>query len=113
MRNIDTIRQELERQLATLVDREARIEAHQHNTSREIPKDWDDAATVRENDEVVDRLEEHTRRDIVAIKATLRRMEAGDWGDCARCGDAISPQRLVALPTAALCIDCAEVVAKG
>lgn len=104
----DGIRANLVAQLDQLVDREERIDAHQHNTDREIPPDWEERAVFRQNDEVVDRLEEHTRRDIAAIRAALRRMEKGVWGECARCGEEISETRLTALPTALYCLSCAE-----
>ena len=36
----------------------------------------------------------------------LARMEEGTYGICERCGKPINPERLEALPTARLCIDC-------
>lgn len=102
------VRSKLEAQLAQLEDRGERIEAHQQNVDREIPQDWEERAVFRGNDEVVDRLEEHTRRDIAAVRAALRRMDKGVWGECVRCGDEISEARLAALPTALYCLSCAE-----
>jgi RNA polymerase-binding protein DksA len=40
------------------------------------------------------------------IDRALRRMDAGSYGICERCGKKISVARLEALPFAALCIDC-------
>jgi DnaK suppressor protein len=37
----------------------------------------------------------------------LRRLEAGGYGHCERCGAAIARERLLARPTARTCIDCA------
>jgi DnaK suppressor protein len=48
------------------------------------------------------------REYIVKIDAALIRLEAGDFGECFECGDAIHPGRLQADPTATLCISCAE-----
>ena len=40
------------------------------------------------------------------VIGALRRLEAGTYGTCARCGEPIGPKRLLALPEAAECIDC-------
>jgi RNA polymerase-binding transcription factor len=37
----------------------------------------------------------------------LRRLDAGGYGQCERCGAAIARERLLARPTARTCIDCA------
>jgi len=42
------------------------------------------------------------------IAGALERIERGSYGDCVRCGEAISVARLEADPAATLCIDCAE-----
>jgi RNA polymerase-binding protein DksA len=51
-------------------------------------------------------LREHTRTAVAAVEAALARLDAGTYGTCAACGRAITPERLEALPAAALCIDC-------
>jgi DnaK suppressor protein len=51
-------------------------------------------------------LQEHTRTAVDAIDAALARLDAGTYGLCTSCGRAITPERLEALPAAALCIDC-------
>jgi DnaK suppressor protein len=53
------------------------------------------------------RLTERDRRTIQEIDAALERMEQGTYGQCAWCENDIKPERLRALPTAVLCIDCA------
>ena len=42
------------------------------------------------------------------VKAALRRVRAGSFGNCAECELPISPRRLAALPWALLCIQCQE-----
>jgi RNA polymerase-binding transcription factor DksA len=41
------------------------------------------------------------------IIAALARIEAGSYGLCDKCGTEIAPARLIALPTATKCINCA------
>lgn len=43
------------------------------------------------------------------IIASLVRLESGQYGHCTSCGQPIEHKRLVALPTATLCISCEAV----
>jgi RNA polymerase-binding protein DksA len=51
---------------------------------------------------VIDQLEDQ----LVEVEQALERIEEGTYGICANCGQAIQAERLEALPSAALCIDC-------
>jgi DnaK suppressor protein len=53
------------------------------------------------------RLSDRDQRTIREIDAALERIEEGTYGQCAWCEGEIRPERLRALPTATLCIDCA------
>ena len=44
---------------------------------------------------------------IQQIDATLKRIDEGTYGQCDCCEDEIGWERIRALPTATLCIDCA------
>lgn len=44
------------------------------------------------------------------IEDAVARMSDGGYGKCLRCGNAIAPERLDALPWAQYCIQCQEVV---
>ena len=48
------------------------------------------------------------RQHVVNIDAALERVRSGDFGTCFECGENIKPGRLLADPTARLCISCAE-----
>lgn len=43
-----------------------------------------------------------------AIDGALRRLEDGEFGYCARCGDEITVARLEHNPSVTMCIDCAR-----
>ena len=45
---------------------------------------------------------------LVAIKAAFKRIEDGEYGYCAECGDDIPAKRLALDPVAARCVDCME-----
>ncbi len=53
---------------------------------------------------------EAARERLTEIEAALRRLAAGTYGSCERCGQPIGHERLAARPTAMTCIRCA---AKG
>ncbi|MCC7175987.1 MAG: TraR/DksA family transcriptional regulator [Bryobacterales bacterium] len=44
------------------------------------------------------------------VRAALRRIEDGSYGTCMHCEEEISPKRLDAVPWAAYCIRCQELV---
>ena len=69
--------------------------------------DWNEQAIERENDEVLIELVREGEQELEQIKLSLVRMDAGDYGQCERCGDAINPARLKATPMSTLCIQCA------
>jgi DnaK suppressor protein len=52
-------------------------------------------------------LRDAARERLAAIEAALRRLAAGHYGRCERCGQPIGDERLTARPTAVNCIRCA------
>ena len=64
-----------------------------------------ETASVTTDREIDYSLEENEARVLAAIDAALRRIDAGTYGQCERCGKEIEPGRLEALPWATLCID--------
>lgn len=51
---------------------------------------------------------ERERRTLNEIEIALARLQAGDYGVCNLCGITIPKIRLEALPSATLCVNCAE-----
>ncbi len=47
-------------------------------------------------------------QQIAALQAALARIEKGDYGECAVCGEAIAEGRLRADPASTLCLACAS-----
>jgi len=58
-------------------------------------------------------LREKNEQHLAAVERALARLDDGTFGTCARCGAAIAPERLEALPWAAHCIDCQRIVDRG
>ena len=55
-------------------------------------------------------LETERRREVELkrIEAALQRMDAGEYGYCASCGEDILPKRLESDPATPVCVDCAH-----
>jgi DnaK suppressor protein len=58
-------------------------------------------------------LRDRATQQLELVDAALARLEDGTFGTCLRCGKAIAPARLEALPWAAHCIDCQAIVDRG
>jgi RNA polymerase-binding transcription factor DksA len=73
-----------------------------------IPKDAEDAAQEREDDEVLEEVGHAAQREKAMIVAALERIVSGEYGQCAQCGDDISAARLDVLPYTPVCAKCAK-----
>lgn len=92
---------ELQRELE---ERLTRIIGHNRDG---VPADSEEQAVARSNDEVVAFLDQHSSAELTLVKAALNRLENGSYGVCVRCGEAITPARLTAVPFAVACSGCA------
>ena len=108
MKRQDRIRRQLEEKLAQLKERLARIESSLSREKNPLEMDFEEQASVRQNDEVLDGLEAHERAQIAAIRAALEKLEEGSYGICENCGGKIATARLEALPQTTTCIECAS-----
>ena len=101
----NTIREDLETELQL---RLSQIENIENRLRQPGEQDWEEQATQRENDEVLESLDKQTVLEIEQIKQALKRIEDGKYGICTYCGKAIAGDRLQALPYAPDCIQCAS-----
>jgi len=72
------------------------------------PQDFEDQATAREPDEVLERLGLSAQHELRQIAAALDRLVGGTYGVCVRCGDDIASARLDLLPDTPFCAACAS-----
>jgi len=72
-----------------------------------LPADLEDQAIDLEDDEVLSSLGRANSDEVRLLNEALKRIADGSYGVCAKCGDAISPARLDAVPYAMLCRECA------
>lgn len=87
------------------------LDARMHGIEKEFlsheAKDWEEMATEREGDEVLDAMGEADKQEMRMIGAALDRLAAGEYGFCTRCGTRISEERLDLLPHTPFCRNCA------
>lgn len=101
-------RQLLNARRQELAERLQRITRDRSRETQPLSPDFSDQATQRENDEVLDRLDESTRGELKQIEHAIAHLDRGLYGFCEHCGERIEPARLLALPQATVCFDCAD-----
>lgn len=91
--------------------RSAELDARMQGIEKEFlshqSKDWEEMATERESDEVLDAMGEADKQEMRMIGAALDRIAAGEYGFCTKCGVRISEERLDLLPHTPFCRNCA------
>ncbi len=96
------------RLLAKLNEMNARIAQVEDALDDPLPKDSEEAAIEREDDEVLEEVGQTALRERAMIIAALERIVAGEYGRCTRCGAKISKARLDVLPYTPTCQKCAK-----
>jgi len=102
---------ELDRRKDQLQERLTELDNRLHGIEAELQshdsKDWEEMATEREQDEALSALGEEGIVEIRMIQAALARIDAGEYGFCTKCGEAIATERLDLLPATPFCAKCA------
>ncbi|KPP84697.1 MAG: transcriptional regulator, TraR/DksA family [Rhodobacteraceae bacterium HLUCCO07] len=93
--------------MARLSELDQRLHAIEEELDAHQSKDWEELATEREDDEVLEGLGLAGQEEIRRIRAALQRMRDGEYGICAKCGAEISEARLDVLPYTPFCKTCA------
>ena len=71
-------------------------------------QDVAEQATENENHEVLMSLCRDAEIELEQIQIVLKQIENDRYGTCLHCGEAISSERLHAMPLASECIECAQ-----
>jgi RNA polymerase-binding transcription factor DksA len=82
-------------------------EAEQALENRDKSDLYDETPTPDVDAEQTLLLTSMAEQRLEAIDAAMARIDAGTYGLCTRCGEWISPERLTALPSTAVCVNCA------
>src|SRR5512143_4348093 len=106
-------RKKLEEKHRQLVDEVGRNVLYGKGPEDDSIKDLGDQATSAYNREFLFELGNGDRRLLKEVVSALQKIDEGGFGDCERCGEAISEKRLEALPFARYCIECQRAVEEG
>ncbi len=93
--------------LARQADLNARIAGIGEELDSHEAKDWEEMATERESDEVLEDLGQSAQAELRMIEAALTRIDEDEYGYCVQCGDRIAEERLNLLPATPFCRKCA------
>lgn len=104
MENIEHLKAKLIERKKTLEDLLTRVEK---SARRQLDKSFEEQAIQRENEEVLTALDTSLNKEFNEIEKALARIADGIYGNCEECGNAISNERLEAVPHTSLCINCA------
>ena len=85
----------------------SRMEGVEDELDSHDSKDWEEMATEREDDEVLEGMGILAQNEIQRIDAALDRVDGGDYGVCVTCGADIAEKRLETLPATPFCSACA------
>ncbi len=110
--NLDKMRKRLKKQQNVLTERveDEREKASPNSIANPDRADLASDYSYRARRlSMVEQLEEQLDETTEALK----RIEEGTYGRCANCGNSIMPERLEALLSAELCIDCQRSEARG
>lgn len=105
MQGEQAVRTQLQARLDALLKRVGEIT---DDLRRPGDRDWQERAAELENDEVLENLGESSRAEVAQVRAALRRLDAGTYGRCAKCGEPIGAARLAAIPSTTTCVACAR-----
>lgn len=91
-----------------LLERIESIALDTHHRDNPLDPDFEEQAVERQNEEVLDALDEAGRKELIQINNALDRIVKGTYNTCEECGAEIGTNRLKAVPYTNKCIDCAE-----
>lgn len=106
--SMDTVRTALKSRRAELAQRLERVSRDARHQGAPVSADFAEQANETSNDEVLDAIGDTVRAEIADIDTALERVAAGGYGQCTRCGAAISAERLQVVPYALTCSACAS-----
>jgi len=108
IKNLEQVKATLQAKQAELLNRVERTHKHIYQKDQPVSAKFSEQATEMENNELVYALDEEGRMELNQIRHALERIEAGEYFECASCGNPIGEERLEAIPFADKCINCAE-----
>ena len=101
----NALKAELQQRLTALGIHRDKLKAHLRKPGH---ADWQEQATQRENDEVLEALEDKDIAEHKLLEDAIARIDEGKFGICTNCHGEIAEARLKAIPWATVCVNCAD-----
>jgi RNA polymerase-binding transcription factor DksA len=95
---------QIEREIASLSSQDPH---HDYSRADDNAATDTEAAEISDHDRISAEVDELTNR-IEEIDTALARIDDGTYGTCVNCGERIDTARLMAMPTAQMCLSCQE-----
>ena len=105
---LDGLRSALEAERDTLRNQLADLGFGDGGAGPEYDSNFADSSQVTAERGEVEALAGSLRESLGDVETALRKLDAGGFGICESCGQAIGPDRLEAKPAARLCMECAS-----
>src|SRR5207302_5703450 len=112
-RKAKTYRDKLLQRREALVGQVQAAEAYSRERDAEATQDPADLAANAYTKELMMSMSTNDRQLLESIDAALDRIENGEYGKCANCGEPIQEKRLEAVPWARHCLKCADLNERG
>jgi len=93
---------------STILDQLHRAKQAEAFGANDTPLDSVEEAWERYDQDMIANISDAWSKELTEIDTALENIDKKDYGACTYCGNAISMQRLQAIPSASLCIDCQQ-----
>jgi DnaK suppressor protein len=112
-RKAKTYQDKLLQRRESLLGQVQAAEAYSRERDAEATQDPADMAANAYTKELLMSMSTNDRQLLQSIDTALDRIDDGDYGKCANCGQAIQEKRLEAVPWARHCIHCQDLIERG
>src|ERR687894_2736943 len=96
-----------------LVGQVQAAELYSRERDAEATQDPADMAANAYTKELLISMSDNDRQLLGLIDEALRRVEAGEFGECVNCGEPVHEKRLDAVPWARYCVKCQDLQERG
>lgn len=112
-RKAKTYQDKLLQRRESLLGQVQAAEAYSRERDAEATQDPADMAANAYTKELLMSMSTNDRQLLQSIDTALDRIDDGDYGKCANCGQPIQEKRLEAVPWARHCIRCQDMIERG
>ena len=112
-RKVKSYRDRLLERRESLFSQVTEAELSSRERDAEATQDPADMAANAYTKELLISMSANDRRLLELIDEALRRVEAGEFGECVNCGEPVQEKRLDAVPWARYCVKCQDLQERG